>query len=124
LFCFVLFCFVLFFWDRVSQYSSGCPGTHFVDQAGFELRNLPASASQVLPGLFWVLKIFISRFPSVWVLLILFPLSSLGLFYSLLPLFYFHNFCKRFVHFLFVYNGCFKVFVLYFSYVAVPRALL
>jgi hypothetical protein len=27
---------------------SGCPGTHSVDQAGLELRNLPASASQVL----------------------------------------------------------------------------
>jgi hypothetical protein len=29
-------------------YSSGCPRTHFVDQAGLELRNPPASASQVL----------------------------------------------------------------------------
>jgi hypothetical protein len=37
-----------FFQDRVSLYSPGCPGTHFVDQAGLELRNLPASASQVL----------------------------------------------------------------------------
>jgi hypothetical protein len=27
---------------------SCCPGTHFVDQAGFKLRNLPASASRVL----------------------------------------------------------------------------
>jgi hypothetical protein len=36
------------FWDRVSLCSPGCPGTHFVDQAGLELRNLPASASQVL----------------------------------------------------------------------------
>jgi hypothetical protein len=45
LFCFVLFCF---FRDRVSLYSPGCPGTHFVDQAGLKLRNLPASASQVL----------------------------------------------------------------------------
>ena len=26
----------------------GCPGTHSVDQAGLELRNPPASASQVL----------------------------------------------------------------------------
>jgi hypothetical protein len=34
--------------DRVSLYSPGCPGTHFVDQAGLELRNLPASASRVL----------------------------------------------------------------------------
>jgi hypothetical protein len=38
----------LVFRDRVSLYSPGCPGTHFVDQAGLELRNLPASASQVL----------------------------------------------------------------------------
>jgi hypothetical protein len=40
-----------FFWfvrDRVSLCSPGCPGTHFVDQAGLELRNLPASASRVL----------------------------------------------------------------------------
>ncbi|GAB1300999.1 Transcription factor 19-like protein [Apodemus speciosus] len=28
--------------------SSGCPGTHFGDQAGLELRDPPASASQVL----------------------------------------------------------------------------
>jgi hypothetical protein len=51
LFCFVLFCFVLFcfvFQDRVSLCSPGCPGTHSVDQVGLELRNLPASASQVL----------------------------------------------------------------------------
>jgi hypothetical protein len=46
LFCFVLFCFV--FQDRVSLYSPGCPGTHSVDQAGLELRNPPASATQVL----------------------------------------------------------------------------
>jgi hypothetical protein len=44
---FVLFCFVCF-WDRVSLCNPGCPGTHFADQAGLELRNLPASASQVL----------------------------------------------------------------------------
>jgi hypothetical protein len=46
--CFVLFCFVLFcfvFQDRVSLCSPGCPGTHFVDQAGLELRNPPATAS-------------------------------------------------------------------------------
>jgi hypothetical protein len=44
-----LFCFLFFvFWDRVSLYSPGCPGTHFVDQAGLELRSLPASASRVL----------------------------------------------------------------------------
>jgi hypothetical protein len=46
LFCFVFcfFCFVLFP-DRVSLCSPGCPGTHFVDQAGLKLRNPPASAS-------------------------------------------------------------------------------
>jgi hypothetical protein len=38
----------LVFRDRVSPYSPGCPGTHFVDQAGLELRNPPASASRVL----------------------------------------------------------------------------
>jgi hypothetical protein len=40
--------FVCLFRDRVSLYSPGCPGTHFVDQAGLELRNPPASASWVL----------------------------------------------------------------------------
>jgi hypothetical protein len=48
-FFFFLFLFLfLFFRDRVSLYSSGCPGTHFVDQAGLKLRNLPASGSQML----------------------------------------------------------------------------
>jgi hypothetical protein len=36
------------FRDRVSLCIPGCPGTHSVDQADFELRNPPASASQVL----------------------------------------------------------------------------
>jgi hypothetical protein len=36
-----------FFPDRVSLCSPGCPGTHSVDQAGLELRNMPAFASQV-----------------------------------------------------------------------------
>jgi hypothetical protein len=40
--------FVFVFRDRVSLYSLGYPGTHFVDQAGLELRNPPASASWVL----------------------------------------------------------------------------
>ena len=34
--------------DRVSLYRPGCSGTHSLDQAGLELRNLPASASQML----------------------------------------------------------------------------
>jgi hypothetical protein len=47
---FVLFFVFLFlvFQDRVSLCSPGCPGTHSVHQAGLELRNPPASASQVL----------------------------------------------------------------------------
>jgi hypothetical protein len=45
---YVFFFFFWFFRDRVSLCSPGCPETHFVDQAGLELRNLPASASQVL----------------------------------------------------------------------------
>jgi hypothetical protein len=39
---------LLLFRDRVSLCSPDCPGTHSVDQAGLELRNLPASASQML----------------------------------------------------------------------------
>jgi hypothetical protein len=45
-FFFCCCCFV--FPDRVSLCRPGCPGTHFVDQAGLELRNPPDSASQVL----------------------------------------------------------------------------
>jgi hypothetical protein len=43
-----LFVCLFVFQDRVSLYSSGCPGTHSVDQAGPELGNLPASAFRVL----------------------------------------------------------------------------
>ena len=32
--------------DKVSLCSPGCPGTHSVEQAGLELGNLAASASQ------------------------------------------------------------------------------
>ncbi|GAB1297169.1 Mapk-regulated corepressor-interacting protein 1 [Apodemus speciosus] len=39
-------------WPGVSRCSPGYPGTHSVDQAGLELRNLPASASQVLIKVF------------------------------------------------------------------------
>ena len=41
----ILVFYFFVFRDRVSLYSPGCPGTHFVDQAGLELRNPPASAS-------------------------------------------------------------------------------
>jgi hypothetical protein len=58
--------FLLVFGDRVSLCIPSCPGTHFVDQDGLELRNLPASASQVLgskactttPGSFFFLETF------------------------------------------------------------------
>jgi hypothetical protein len=68
---FILFTYLfLFFWDRVSLYSPGCPGTHSVDQAGLELRNSPAFASQVL-GLkacattAWPLYLFLIMFMHV-----------------------------------------------------------
>jgi hypothetical protein len=47
-FGFVCLFVCLFFQDRVFLCSPGCPGSHSVDQAGLELGNLPASASQVL----------------------------------------------------------------------------
>jgi hypothetical protein len=47
-FIFLILFYFLVFRDRVSLYSPGCPGTHFVDQAGLKLRSPPASASQVL----------------------------------------------------------------------------
>ena len=43
--CCFLFVLVLVFRDRVSLSSSGCPGTHSVEQAGLKLRDPPASAS-------------------------------------------------------------------------------
>jgi hypothetical protein len=46
--CLFFFFVVVVFQDRVSLCSPGCPGTHSVDQAGFELRNPPASAFLVL----------------------------------------------------------------------------
>ena len=42
----LIVCLFFDFLDLVFLYSPGCPGTHSVDQAGLELRNLPASASQ------------------------------------------------------------------------------
>ena len=48
LFWFFFVCLFLFFRDRVSLCSPGCPRTHSVDQAGLELRNSLASASQTV----------------------------------------------------------------------------
>jgi hypothetical protein len=44
------FYFISVFQDRISMCRPGCPGTYSVDQVGLELelRNPPASASQVL----------------------------------------------------------------------------
>jgi hypothetical protein len=39
---------LLFLWDKVLLCSSGCPETHSADEAGLQLRDLPASVSQVL----------------------------------------------------------------------------
>jgi hypothetical protein len=47
-FVFVFVFVFVFLQDRVSLYSPGCPRTYSVDQAGLELRNPPASASQAL----------------------------------------------------------------------------
>jgi hypothetical protein len=50
IYLFIFLCLVLVLFSR--QGFSGCPGTHsgthFVDQAGLELRNPPSSAFQVL----------------------------------------------------------------------------
>jgi hypothetical protein len=43
-----LFVCLFVFLRQVSLCSPGCPGTHFVEQAGLKLRVPPASASQVL----------------------------------------------------------------------------
>jgi hypothetical protein len=44
-----LFCLFVFCFSRQGFFlCPGSPGTHFVDQAGLELRNPPASASRVL----------------------------------------------------------------------------
>jgi hypothetical protein len=59
-----IFFFFWFFWDRISLYSPGCPGTHFVDQAGLELRNPPASAFQVLGLKWWLLNKQINKVTS------------------------------------------------------------
>ena len=72
--CFVLFCFCLFvwlvgfFWDIVSLYCPGWPGTHSVDEAGLKLRDPPASASWVLefkvcPSIIWLIHYLIQTLP-------------------------------------------------------------
>jgi hypothetical protein len=67
----------LVFQDRVSLYSPGCPGTHFVDQAGLELRNPPASASQVLgsKACSTTTQLFLSFIISPFLILLIWMLS-------------------------------------------------
>jgi hypothetical protein len=49
---FFFFFFFLVFQDRISLCNPDCPLTHSVDQAGLELRNLPASGhAPLLPSL-------------------------------------------------------------------------
>jgi hypothetical protein len=47
-FCTLYFYFHLFIYFGFSRQGFSCPGTHFVNQAGLELGNQPASASRVL----------------------------------------------------------------------------
>jgi hypothetical protein len=57
LFCLFLFCFCFLFFETGFLRSPGHSGTHFVDQAGLELRNLPAfrvlglKACTTMPGM-------------------------------------------------------------------------
>jgi hypothetical protein len=48
LFVCLFVCFVLFLFFPRQDFSPGCPGTHSIHQADLKLRNLPASASEVL----------------------------------------------------------------------------
>jgi hypothetical protein len=67
-----------FFPDRVFLCSLGCPRTHFVDQAGLELRNLPASASQVLGLKAWAITAWQeNHFFNIYILKIYLYVSTL-----------------------------------------------
>jgi hypothetical protein len=73
--CFGFVCLVGF-QDRVSLYSPGCPATHFVDQAGLELRNLPASVpSAGIKGVCHHAQLFCFVFGLVFFFLFLWPVS-------------------------------------------------
>lgn len=41
------------FWDKVSLWLPGCPGSLSIDQSGLELRDLPTFASLVLGSKVW-----------------------------------------------------------------------
>lgn len=40
--------FIFYFLGRVYYYGPSCPETYYIEQAGIQFRNHPASASQVL----------------------------------------------------------------------------
>jgi hypothetical protein len=48
IYIYLFFIFYFLFFKTWFLCSLGCPGTYSVDQAGLELRNLPASVSPVL----------------------------------------------------------------------------
>jgi hypothetical protein len=48
IYLFYIVCLFLISQDRVSLHNPGCPGTCSIDQVGLELRDPPASASQVV----------------------------------------------------------------------------
>jgi hypothetical protein len=48
LFIYLFMYLFMYLFIYLFDFFSGCPGAHFVDQAGLKLRNPPASASQVL----------------------------------------------------------------------------
>jgi hypothetical protein len=138
------FCLLFFFlsvclfvcFDRVSLRSPGCPGTHSVDQAGLEFRNLPAFASRVLGlkacttvVLFRFLNLSFPEFPYFeFSLLIPFPFLGLEQFYSFpCTICISLDFFKRCIHFLFedfyhLYIVGFKIFFLCFSYLGIFMA--
>ena len=85
-------CFAFVFQDRVSLHSPCCPGTCSVDQAGPELRDPPASTSQVLGLMAWATTAWFKR-----VCLFLFILHNFYYFRNWIALKEFCsnvNFCK------------------------------
>ena len=83
---FILFYFILFLQVRVSLCSSSCLGTHSLDQAVLELRNLLASASRAQG-----LKVYTT---TAWLLFFPFPFFSNWIFN--------HRLCK-YIHSVFTH---------------------
>ena len=84
----------------VSLYSPGCPGTHSVGQTGLELRNLPATPSQVLglkacatmPGLLsFILTVLSSSWPAHMATFLCLSQYMVALLYSLVHVLLFND---------------------------------